>query len=110
MQKFSESDEPLSERRNIVVMADEAHRSQYGLEIKLHTDGTHSVGDALKVRQALPNASYIGFTGTPIETQDKSTREIFGDYVDVYDMTQSVEDGRHPPCVLREPCGVAQAG
>ena len=52
MQKFSESDEPLSERRNIVVMADEAHRSQYGLEIKLHTDGTHSVGDALKVRQA----------------------------------------------------------
>ena len=97
MQKFSESDEPLSERRNIVVMADEAHRSQYGLEIKLHTDGTHSVGDALKVRQALPNASYIGFTGTPIETQDKSTREIFGDYVDVYDMTQSVEDGATRP-------------
>ncbi|RSX54025.1 type I deoxyribonuclease HsdR [Bifidobacterium goeldii] len=97
MQKFSESDEPLSERRNIVVMADEAHRSQYGLEIKLHADGTHSVGDALKVRQALPNASYIGFTGTPIETQDKSTREIFGDYVDVYDMTQSVEDGATRP-------------
>lgn len=97
MQKFSESDEPLSERRNIVVMADEAHRSQYGLEVKLHADGTHSVGDALKVRQALPNASYIGFTGTPIETQDKSTREIFGDYVDVYDMTQSVEDGATRP-------------
>ncbi|NEG88725.1 type I restriction endonuclease subunit R [Bifidobacterium aerophilum] len=97
MQKFSESDESLSDRRDIVVMADEAHRSQYGLQVKLHTDGSHSIGDALKVRQALPNASYIGFTGTPIETQDKSTREIFGDYVDVYDMTQSVEDGATRP-------------
>ncbi|KAB8287518.1 type I deoxyribonuclease HsdR [Bifidobacterium ramosum] len=97
MQKFSESDESLSDRRDIVVMADEAHRSQYGLQVKLHADGSHSIGDALKVRQALPNASYIGFTGTPIETQDKSTREIFGDYVDVYDMTQSVEDGATRP-------------
>lgn len=97
MQKFSETDEPLTERRDILVMADEAHRSQYGLEVKIHADGTRTIGDALKVRRALPNASYIGFTGTPIEAQDKSTREIFGDYVDVYDMTQAVDDGATKP-------------
>lgn len=97
LQKFSEGDTPLSERRDILVMVDEAHRGQYGLSVTLHADGTRSVGEALKVRQALPNASYIGFTGTPIETEDKSTREIFGDYVDVYDMTQSVDDDATRP-------------
>ena len=97
LQKFSEGETPLSDRRDILVMVDEAHRGQYGLSVTLHADGTRSVGDALKVRQALPNASYIGFTGTPIETEDKSTREIFGDYVDVYDMTQSVEDDATRP-------------
>jgi len=105
MQKFEESDEPLSERRNIVVMADEAHRSQYGLEekVKMVTmpDGTTQakviVGAARLVRNALPNATYIGFTGTPIALKDRSTREVFGDYIDVYDMTQSVEDGATRP-------------
>ena len=105
MQKFEESDEPLSERRNIVVMADEAHRSQYGLEekVKMVTmpDGTTQakviVGAARLVRNALPNATYIGFTGTPISTDDRNTREIFGDYIDVYDMTQSVEDESTKP-------------
>lgn len=105
MQKFEESDEPLSERRNIVVMADEAHRSQYGLEEKVKMvampDGTTQakviVGAARLVRNALPNATYIGFTGTPIALKDRSTREVFGDYIDVYDMTQSVEDGATRP-------------
>ncbi|MCH3942475.1 MAG: type I restriction endonuclease subunit R [Atopobiaceae bacterium] len=97
LQKFSQGDTPLSKRHDILVMVDEAHRGQYGLSITLHADGTRTVGEALKVRQALPNASYIGFTGTPIETEDKSTREIFGDYVDVYDMTQSVDDDATRP-------------
>lgn len=97
LQKFSEGEAPLSDRRDIVVMVDEAHRGQYGLSVTLHTDGTRTVGDALKVRQALPNASYIGFTGTPVETEDRSTREVFGDYVDVYDMTQSVDDDATRP-------------
>jgi len=97
LQKFSEGDAALSDRHDILVMVDEAHRGQYGLSVTLHANGTRTVGDALKVRQALPNASYIGFTGTPIETEDRSTREIFGDYVDVYDMTQSVEDDATRP-------------
>ncbi|MDE2444068.1 MAG: HsdR family type I site-specific deoxyribonuclease [Methanocorpusculum sp.] len=94
MQKFEESDDPLSLRRNIIVIADEAHRSQYGLEEKINaTTGKISVGTARKIRDSLPNATYIGFTGTPISSKDKDTREIFGDYIDIYDMTQSVEDG-----------------
>lgn len=92
MQKFMEDDEPLCDRSNVVVMVDEAHRGQYGLTEKMTADGRISIGAARLVRKALPNASYIGFTGTPISTEDKNTREIFGDYIDVYDMTQAVED------------------
>ena len=97
MQKFEESDEPLSTRRNIIIIADEAHRSQYGLEEKVTKDGVIKIGAARMVRNALPNATFIGFTGTPISQKDRSTREIFGDYIDVYDMTQAVEDGATRP-------------
>ena len=98
MQKFEESPEPLSERRNIVVMADEAHRGQYGLSESVDAKtGRIHVGTARIIRNSLPNATYIGFTGTPIATKDRSTREVFGDYIDVYDMTQAVEDGATRP-------------
>ena len=98
MQKFEESHEPLSERRNIIVMADEAHRSQYGLREKVDAKtGEIKVGTARIIRNSLPNATYIGFTGTPISMKDRSTREVFGDYIDVYDMTQAVEDGATRP-------------
>ena len=98
MQKFEESDEPLSERRNIVVMADEAHRGQYGLSEKVDAKtGKIKIGTARVIRNSLPNATYIGFTGTPISMKDRSTREVFGDYIDVYDMTQAVEDGATRP-------------
>lgn len=97
MQKFMDGDEPLCNRRNVVVMVDEAHRGQYGLEERINKDGSITVGAARLVRRALPRASYIGFTGTPISTEDKNTREIFGDYIDVYDMTQAVEDGATRP-------------
>lgn len=97
MQKFSDGDEPLCDRSNVVVMVDEAHRGQYGLTERINADGHVSVGAARVVRKALPNASYIGFTGTPISTDDRNTREIFGDYIDVYDMTQSVEDESTKP-------------
>ena len=105
MQKFEESDEPLSERNNIVVMADEAHRGQYGLAEKIkitkNEDGDEVakrvIGTARVIRNTLPNATYIGFTGTPISSKDRSTREVFGDYIDIYDMTQAVEDGATRP-------------
>lgn len=98
MQKFSESAEALSERRNIVVMADEAHRGQYGLEEKVDAkSGRLVIGTARVIRDSLPNATYIGFTGTPISSKDKSTTEVFGNYIDVYDMTQAVEDGATRP-------------
>ncbi|PAU66800.1 type I restriction endonuclease subunit R [Bifidobacterium criceti] len=97
MQKFSDGDEPLCDRSNVVVMVDEAHRGQYGLTERINADGHVSVGAARVVRKALPKASYIGFTGTPISTDDRNTREIFGDYIDVYDMTQSVEDESTKP-------------
>jgi type I restriction enzyme R subunit len=106
MFKFEQGDRPLSERRNIVVMADEAHRSQYGLVEKVvkktNKDGqeeAHTViGHARIIRDALPNATFIGFTGTPISTKDKSTTEVFGGYIDfIYDMTQAVEDGATRP-------------
>ena len=97
MQKFEESSEPLSERRNIVVMADEAHRGQYGLTEKMDKDGKIKVGTARIIRNSLPNATYIGFTGTPLSLDDRNTREVFGDYIDVYDMTQAVEDGATRP-------------
>ncbi|WP_155972380.1 type I restriction endonuclease subunit R [Streptococcus ruminantium] len=98
MQKFEESSEALSERHNIVVMADEAHRGQYGLEEKIDPKtGKVKIGAARMIRDSLPNATYIGFTGTPISTKDKSTTEVFGDYIDIYDMTQAVADGSTRP-------------
>lgn len=105
MQKFEEAENALSERRNIVVMADEAHRGQYGLSEKIkitkNADGEEIakrvVGTARIIRNSLPNATYIGFTGTPISAQDRSTREVFGEYIDIYDMTQAVEDGATRP-------------
>ncbi len=97
MQKFAESDEALTQRNDIIVMADEAHRSQYGLKEKLSTDGAIKTGMARIVRDSLPNASYIGFTGTPISSKDRDTQEVFGDYIDIYDMTQAVEDGATKP-------------
>lgn len=97
MQKFTEDNEPLCDRSNVVVMVDEAHRGQYGLTERIDEEGNIKVGAAKLVRDALPNAAYIGFTGTPIATKDKNTREIFGDYIDVYDMTQSVEDDATRP-------------
>ena len=97
MQKFEEAAEPLSERRNIIVMADEAHRGQYGLSEKIDKDGNIKVGTARIIRNSLPNATYIGFTGTPLSLDDRNTREVFGDYIDIYDMTQAVEDGATRP-------------
>lgn len=105
MQKFEEYDKALSERRNIIVMADEAHRGQYGLsekiKMELNEDGeeiaTKVIGTARIIRNSLPNATYIGFTGTPISSKDRSTREVFGDYIDIYDMTQAVEDDATRP-------------
>ena len=97
MQKFEESAEPLSKRRNIIVMADEAHRGQYGLSEKIDKDGNIKVGTARIIRNSLPNATYIGFTGTPLSLDDRNTREVFGDYIDIYDMTQAVEDGATRP-------------
>ncbi len=105
MQKFEESHEPLSERRNIVVMADEAHRGQYGLTEKIRFGKNEAGEDIAKrvagmariIRNTLPNATYIGFTGTPISVKDRSTRAVFGEYIDIYDMTQAVEDGATRP-------------
>ena len=98
MQKFEESEEPLSERRNIIVMADEAHRGQYGFAEKVDDKtGKIKTGAARIIRNCLPNATYIGFTGTPISVKDRNTREVFGDYIDIYDMTQAVEDGATRP-------------
>ena len=97
MQKFTDGDEPLCDRSNVVVMVDEAHRGQYGLTERMDASGKVSVGAARVVRKALPNASNIGFTGKPIALEDSNTREIFGDYIDVYDMTQSVEDESTKP-------------
>ena len=96
MQKFEESGSALSERRNIVVMADEAHRGQYGFE-KIDKDGKIHIGTARLIRDSLPHATFIGFTGTPISMKDRNTREVFGDYIDIYDMTQAVEDGATRP-------------
>ena len=88
----------LSERHNIVVIADEAHRSQYGFDAKVNTQtGVVTYGYAQQVRDALPNASFIGFTGTPIETTDASTRAVFGDYISVYDIGRAVADGATVP-------------
>ncbi|HRQ97989.1 MAG TPA: type I restriction endonuclease subunit R [Candidatus Saccharibacteria bacterium] len=103
IQKFSPDGEEdtlpvLTDRRNVIVMADEAHRSQYGLKARIRESDAHLVyGYAKYMRDALPGASYIGFTGTPIESDDKSTPAVFGDYVDIYDVKQAVEDGATVP-------------
>lgn len=97
MQKFEQYEEALSTRDDIIVMADEAHRSQYNLTERVTEDGRVVIGAARRVRECLPNATYIGFTGTPLARDDKSTVEIFGNYIDVYDMTQAVEDGATRP-------------
>jgi type I restriction enzyme R subunit len=88
----------LTDRRNVVVIADEAHRSQYGFEAKLERKSGHiSYGFAKYLRDALPNASFIGFTGTPIEKGDVNTPAVFGDYIDIYDISRAVEDGATVP-------------
>ncbi|PCJ61609.1 MAG: DEAD/DEAH box helicase [Rhodospirillaceae bacterium] len=103
IQKFSpergETDYPvLTDRRNVVVITDEAHRSQYGFKAKVARDtGKISYGFAKYLRDALPNASFIGFTGTPIEKDDVNTPAVFGEYIDVYDINRGVEDGATVP-------------
>ena len=105
MFKFEEREEPLSTRRNIVVMADEAHRGQYGMDERVvmseneqgETEARIVVGNARIIRDALPGATFIGFTGTPVSSKDRNTREVFGEYIDIYDMTQAVEDGATRP-------------
>jgi type I restriction enzyme R subunit len=103
VQKFlpagSEENFPLlTDRRNVIVIADEAHRTQYGLDAKLDAKtGVRRYGYAHYIRQALPNASFIGFTGTPVEGADRNTPAIFGDYIDVYDISRAVEDGATVP-------------
>lgn len=105
MQKFEEYGVALSNRRNIVVMADEAHRGQYGLTEKIKMTkneqgeeiAKRTVGIARIIRDSLPNATFIGFTGTPISSADRNTTEVFGKYIDIYDMTQAVEDGATRP-------------
>ncbi|MDR2152539.1 MAG: type I restriction endonuclease subunit R [Helicobacteraceae bacterium] len=96
-QKFEESFETLSERRNIVVIADEAHRSQFIDEKVDNKTGRIQKSFGLIIRESLPNATYIGFTGTPISSKDRSTIEVFGNYIDIYDMTQAVDDGATRP-------------
>lgn len=99
IQKFSPEENEdslpvLTDRRNVIVMADEAHRSQYGLRARIRESDAQLVyGYAKYMRDALPGASYIGFTGTPIESDDRSTPAVFGDYVDIYDVKRAVEDG-----------------
>lgn len=97
IQKFEEGDGALSERKNIIVMTDEAHRSQYGEEHWDTKSETMKKGFSLKMREALPGASFIGFTGTPLSDRDRDTEEVFGNYIDVYDMTQAVNDGATRP-------------
>ena len=103
IQKFSlkkdESSFPvLSERDNIVVIADEAHRSQYGFDAMLNNEtGQFKYGYAQHLRDAIPNATFIGFTGTPIESEDRDTRSVFGDYISVYDIEDAVADGATVP-------------
>ena len=103
VQKFSpEKNEDqfprLTERTNVVVIADEAHRSQYGFNAVLDMKtGKYKYGFAKHLRDALPNATFVGFTGTPVETDDKDTRSVFGDYVSVYDIQDAVDDGSTVP-------------
>lgn len=101
LQKFAPEEglthmDALTTRRNVIVMADEAHRTQYGFKaevMKTEEDVLTKYGYAKYMRDALPNASFVGFTGTPVESSDKNTPAVFGNYIDIYDMTQAVEDG-----------------
>nr|WP_299244161.1 type I restriction endonuclease subunit R [uncultured Halomonas sp.] len=102
VQKFALLDDEaghpvLNDRHNIVVISDEAHRSQYGLKATLKKDGGYKFGYARHMRDAVPNASFIGFTGTPIANEDKDTRAVFGDYVSIYDIQDAVDDGATVP-------------
>ena len=97
IQKFEEGDTALSDRRNIIVMTDEAHRSQYGDEHWDTKSQSMKKGFSQKMHEALPNASFIGFTGTPVSERDRDTEEVFGSYIDVYDMSQAVDDGATRP-------------
>jgi type I restriction enzyme R subunit len=103
MQKFAPGKDEdvfpkLSERTNIVVVADEAHRSQYGFNATLDKKtGKYKYGFAKHLRDALPNATFVGFTGTPVESDDKDTRAVFGDYVSIYDIQDAVDDGATVP-------------
>ena len=98
LQKFGETSQALTHRRNVIVIADEAHRSQYGFRARVDAQtGEISYGFAKHMRDALPNASFIGFTGTPIEADDVNTPAIFGNYIDVYDISRAVEDGATVP-------------
>jgi type I restriction enzyme R subunit len=88
----------LTDRRNVIVIADEAHRSQYGFRAKVEQKtGDISYGFAKYMRDGLPHASFIGFTGTPIEKEDVNTPAVFGDYIDIYDIARAVEDGATVP-------------
>ena len=98
IQKFKDRKEAITTRNDIIVMSDEAHRSQSNVKTKVDTtSGELKLGFAAIVRKLLPNAAFIGFTGTPIESDDNDTREVFGNYIDIYDMTQAVEDGATVP-------------
>ena len=103
IQKFApesgETDYPLlTDRRNVIVIADEAHRSQYGFRAKVGSKtGEIAYGFAKYLRDAVPNASFIGFTGTPIEKTDVNTPAVFGEYIDIYDISRAVEDGATVP-------------
>ncbi len=84
----------LSERRNIIVIADEAHRTQYGFEAKFKGDTKgYQAGYAQHLRDALPNATFVAFTGTPVSSEDRDTRAVFGDYIHIYDIQQARDDG-----------------
>ncbi|OOR92830.1 restriction endonuclease subunit R [Moraxella caviae] len=89
----------LNERKNIVVITDEAHRTQYGFMQTLGDDGKYKFGFAKHLRDALPNASFIGFTGTPISEDDRDTKEVFGEYISIYDLEDAVKDGATVPII-----------
>lgn len=102
LQKFEEETGLLSDRDDIIVIADEAHRSHYGIDATTKLDmermiAVEKYGTAKYLHDALPNAKYVGFTGTPIENKDHSTSNVFGDVIDVYDMTQAIDDGATVP-------------
>lgn len=98
IQKFKDRDSVITTRNDLIVISDEAHRTQSNTQTKINTEtGEVKLGFAAIVRKLLPNAAFIGFTGTPIEKDDNDTRSVFGDYIDIYDMTQAVEDGATVP-------------